>query len=359
MKLVEYLFRKVIPLFIGALAFFAFVIILVDLMMNLWNYISNGVSGLTVMHIMLLYLPKCVWYATPIAILFAVSYSLSDLYASNELVAIFASGVSLVKFTFPLLVFAFFLSGALFFFDDKVVVPTYAKKTSMQESVLNKEKTDNNNNIVVIGENGNIVYKADFYDDEAEKLFTVFIVVRNEDKSFRCVVRADSAHWDGDEGHWILSNALQYDMGDGGELETKVVDMEIVGRLIEPPATFRKNVVSVETVNSADAKVYIEHLQRAGLPFAEALSLYHKKFAFPFIVFIVVFLSIGLSGKSRKNVMLISLASCISSSVLFYITQMITMLLAKFGAISPFMGAWFPVFLFIAIAVVVLRYART
>ena len=322
MKLVEYLFRKVIPLFIGALAFFAFVIILVDLMMNLWNYISNGVSGLTVMHIMLLYLPKCVWFRTDSCI-------------------------------------EVFLSGALFVFDDKVVVPTYAKKTSMQESVLNKEKTDSNNNIVVIGENGNIVYKADFYDDEAEKLFTVFIVVRNEDKSFRCVVRADSAHWDGDEGHWILSNALQYDMGDGGELETKVVDMEIVGRLIEPPATFRKNVVSVETVNSADAKVYIEHLQRAGLPFAEALSLYHKKFAFPFIVFIVVFLSIGLSGKSRKNVMLISLASCISSSVLFYITQMITMLLAKFGAISPFMGAWFPVFLFIAIAVVVLRYART
>ena len=82
-------------------------------------------------------------------------------------------------------------------------------------------------------------------------------------------------------------------------------------------------------------------------------------FAFPFIVFIVVILSIGLSGKSRKNVMLISLASCISASVLFYITQMITMILAKYGAISHFMGAWFPVFLFVIISLVVLKYART
>lgn len=359
MKLIEYLFRKVIPLFIGALAFFSFVIVLVDLMMNLWNYISNGVSGLTVLHIMLLYVPKTVWYATPIAILFAVSYSLSDLYASNELVAIFASGISLVRFTFPLLIFAFFLSIGLFFFDDNVVVPTYAKKTEMQQSVLNKEKNDNNNNIVVIGENGNIVYKADFYDDEAQKLFALFLVVRNDDKSFRCIVRADSAGWDENDGHWFLSNSLQYTLNENSELDIGGVDSDIIARLVEPPATFRKNVVSVETVSSSDAKVYIEHLQRAGLPFSEALSLYHKKFAFPFIVFIVVFLSIGLSGKSRKNVMLISLASCISASVLFYITQMITMLLAKFGAISPFMGAWFPVFLFVAIAVVVLRYART
>ena len=116
MKLIEYLFRKLIPLFIGALVFFAIVLILVDLMMNLWNFISNGVSGLKVLRIMLLYLPKCLWYATPIAILFAVSYTLSDLYANNELIAIFASGVSLTRFTFPLLVFAFGMSFALFLF---------------------------------------------------------------------------------------------------------------------------------------------------------------------------------------------------------------------------------------------------
>ena len=358
MRLVLYLFRKVVPLFLGALMFFSFVILLVDLMMNLWGYISNGASGLTVLRIMALYAPKTVWYATPIAILFAVSYSLSDLYASNELVAIFASGVSLVRFTFPLLVFAFALSVGLFLFDDNVVVPTYARKVVEQDAALNKSQSENNDNIVVIGENGNVVYKANFYDDEAEKLTNVMFVIRDVEKRLERVVRADSAAWSGEKGHWILSGGVQYSLS-GGEFVQEGVEDGLDSRFVEPPATFRKNVVSVETVSSVDAKVYIEHLQRAGLPFAEALSLYYKKFAFPFIVFIVVILSIGLSGKSRKNVMLISLASCISSSVLFYVAQMVTMLMAKFGAISPFMGAWFPVFLFVAVAFVVLRYART
>ena len=356
MKIVEYLFRKVIPLFVGALAFFAMVLILVDLMMNLWNFISNGVPGLKVLRIMGLYLPKCFWYATPIAILFAVSYTLSDLYANNELIAIFASGISLTRFTFPLLIFAFVMSFALFFFDDKIVVPTYAKKTAEQEEVLNKDKTLNNDKIVILSENGNICYKAEFYDDGAKRLTSLFIIIRNSDKTLNSVIRADSASWREDK--WILSGGIQYTLNDG-VITSGPVTAENRGRLTEPPETFQNNVISVETVNSATAKVYIEHLQKAGLPFAEPLSLYYKKFSFPFILFIVVFLSIGLSGKTRKNVMLMSLASCISAAVLFYVTQMVTMLLAKFGAISPFMGAWFPVFMFIVIAAVVLRYART
>ena len=356
MKIVEYLFRKVIPLFLGALLFFGLVLVMVDLMMNLWNFISNGVPGLKVLRIMALYIPKCLWYATPIAILFAVSYTLSDLYANNELIAIFASGISLTRFTFPLLVFAFGMSFALFFFDDKVVVPTYAKKTAEQEEALKKDKSLNNDKIVILSENGNITYKAEFYDDTAKRLTSVYLIIRNDDKTLNSIIRADSASWR--ENKWILSDGIQYTQKDG-TIFVESVSHENLDRLTEPPETFQNNVISVETVDSKTAKVYIEHLQKAGLPFAEPLSLYYKKFSFPFILFIVVFLSVGLSGKTRKNVMLMSLASCISAAVLFYVTQMVTMLLAKFGAISPFMGAWFPVFMFVVIATVVLRYART
>ena len=72
-----------------------------------------------------------------------------------------------------------------------------------------------------------------------------------------------------------------------------------------------------------------------------------------------MFLSIGLSGKSRKNVLLISLSLSVGAAVLFYVMQMITMLLAKFGYISGFAGAWSPVIFFVLLSVVLLRYAKT
>ena len=45
MKLVIYLFKKVIPLFLGAMFFFALVLNLVDLFMNIATYLQNNCSG--------------------------------------------------------------------------------------------------------------------------------------------------------------------------------------------------------------------------------------------------------------------------------------------------------------------------
>lgn len=346
------------PVFIGAVAFFSLVLVLVDLLMNLWKFIQNQVPASQVFLIMLYYVPKTIWYAVPLGILFASSFTLSNLYANNELTAVFASGVSLFRFTLPLLTFSFLMSFALFFFEDKLVVRTYARKTELQRTFLKEEKSLNNDRIVVLAEGGNVIYKADLYDDSQQRLHNVYFIFRDKNHDLQAVIHADSAKWSENEKKWKLQNAMQYTNKDGN-VTMEGVSRKFSERLTEPAETFRNNTVSVEEVTAGEAKEYIHHLMRTGLPYNEALSLYYKKFAFPFVVFIVVFLSIGLSGKTAKNVMLTSLAFSISAAVLFYVTQMVTMLLAKFGYISAFSGAWFPVILFTLLSIVLLRYART
>ena len=358
MKLVKYIFKRFFPIFIGAMGFFALVLVLVDLLMNLWKFIQNDVSAAQVTHLMLLYVPKTLWYSVPIGILFAVAYTLSDLHASNELTAVFASGVSLTRFTMPLLIFAFAMSFFLFIFEDKIVVPTYAKKKEMQNTLLSETVSLNNNGVVVLSDNGFLVYKAQLYEESQKKLYDLTLLFRNEDKSLNSIIRAESAYWNEEKQFWRLQDPLEYKYSDG-KIQTMYPEPELLEKLSEPCETFRNNSVSIEEINTKDAKIYIEHLKRVGLPYNEELSVYYKKFAFPCVVFIVVFLSIALSGKSRKNVLVISLSLSISAAVLFYVMQMVTMLLAKFGYISPFMGAWFPVFFFVLASAVLLRYART
>lgn len=358
MKLIKYLFRKFTPIFIGSLAFFALVLVLVDLLMNIQKFIQNDAPSQQVFLLMLYYTPKTIWYALPLAILFAVSYTLSDFYASNELTAIFASGVSLFRFTFPLLILSVFLSVGMFLFEDYVVVPTFAKKKSLQSTLLAEEKNFDNNSVVVLSENGKIIYKADSYEDSKERLLNLYLVYRDENKSLDSILHADSAYWDSEKNLWKLYNVVQWSYIDEKLLYVPV-DNSYVERLNEPSETFRSNSLSIEEIDVRQAKIYIEHLKKVGFPYNEELSIYYKKFAYPCVVFIVVFLSIGLSGKSRKNVLLISLSLSVSAAVLFYVMQMLTMLLAKFSYISPFMGAWFPVFFFIGISLLLLKYERT
>jgi lipopolysaccharide export system permease protein len=78
------------------------VIELMDIFTNLWRYINNNVSFLSILKVAYLYMPKCIFYVIPIATLFSVSYTLGSMFAKNEFIAIFGSGISIYKLTFPL-----------------------------------------------------------------------------------------------------------------------------------------------------------------------------------------------------------------------------------------------------------------
>ena len=358
MKLVLYLFKKVIPLFFGAMFFFALVLNLVDLFMNIATYLQNNCSGKDIMMVMAYYVPKTVWYAVPVAILFSTSYALSEMYAANEIQALLASGVSLFRFTVPLLIVSLVMAYGLFVFENKFVVQTYEKKTTLQDALLNKTKNENNNDVIVLSDNGRIIYSAARYIENQKKLRTCYFVFRGEQRELLAIIYCKQALWNAERKVWELENPVQYEPVDD-TLKITTVNYDYVNSLTESYEIFRKTNVDVQSVSASEAKVYIKHLKKAGLPYNEELSEYYKKFAFPFIVFIVVFLSIGLTGKTRKNVLLISLASCISASVLFYVTMMVTMVLAKHGYISAFSGAWSPVIFFTIISVVLLKFART
>ncbi len=358
MKFALYILKKVLPFCFVSLIFIALILNLVDLFMNISKYLEMEAPAREVLRVMIYYIPKTVWYAGPIAFLFSVTYVLSDLYAKNEMEAVFASGVSLFKFMLPVFLFAIVLSVGMFFWEDKLVFSNLEKKTSLQNQLLGEEVSANNENIVVISDSAKIIYKARRYRDSVRRLENLFLVFRNDDKELLALIHADTALWNEEKGLWELQNAVQYENENGSLVITQLSD-EYTKQLTESYEIFRRTTVDVANVNAADAKIYINHLRKAGLPYNEQLSVYYKKFSFPFILFIAAFLAVGLTGKTRKNVLLISLSLSIAAVVLFYVFQMMTMVMAKTGVITPFMGAWLPDIVFIFISGVLLKFSKT
>lgn len=359
MKLVQYILRKIIPFFFGALIFVSLILNLVDLFMNISRYLELSVPAKSVMLVMVYYIPKTIWYAAPIAFLFAVTYVLSDLYAHNEMQALFASGVSLYVFVIPIIVFAIFCSIGLFFLEDKLVVPYLEKKQTLQSTLLEEQKDANNENVVVLSENSKIIYKAKRYRDSQKRLDTLYIIFRTDEMTLDSIIYAKNAMWDEKTEVWKLDSASVQYQKDGNSMKIIPLASSYTSRLTESYEIFRRSEVNIESVNVEDAKIYINHLKKAGLPYGEPLSVYYKKFAFPLIFLIATLLAIGLTGKTRKNVLLISLALSIVAVVLYYVFQMMTMVLAKTGVIPALMGAWLPDFVFMIISIVLLKFSRT
>jgi lipopolysaccharide export system permease protein len=272
--------------------------------------------------------------------------------------AIFASGVSLFRFILPVFIFAIIMAVGMFFWEDRLVVNTLEKKTSLQKQLLGEEESANNENIVVISDSARIIYKAKRYRDSVRRLENVFFVFRDDAKSLEAIIHAENALWNEEKQVWELGNAVQFE-NEEGSLVKSPLKQKYLSLLTESYEIFRRTNIDIKNVNTTDAKIYINHLKKAGLPYNEELSEYYKKFAFPFILFIAAFLAVGLTGKTRKNVLLISLSLSIAAVVLFYVFQMMTMVMAKTGVITPFMGAWLPDIVFIFIAGVLLKFSRT
>lgn len=351
----RYLIRLFFPVFIVALLFFMLLLELGDLFANLAQYLQNGVQFVTLLHVMYLYLPKCLSFAMPLAVLFAASYTMGNMYAKNELTSVFASGIPLGMFTAPLVICGLLLSIGMFYFEDRILIHYQHQKVQLVNALLEPEQDLNTSDIVILSDSGQTVYQADFYDDASQELIKLLIVLRTEKGTVLGAITGDSAHWNG--SHWNIENMHVYMLNEAGEAEYAASIDE--SRFTEPPETFRKNISSVDEMTIEEAGIFIQNLKKQGLPYHEHLSKYYRRFSFPFTIFIVLFLSVSIGGRFKKNILLMSLLFSLSIATLYYITEMMTMLFAKSEYISPLAGAVFPFLIFTVVSIMLLKTART
>ncbi|MDR0449960.1 MAG: LptF/LptG family permease [Treponema sp.] len=354
MLLDRYLVKQFFPIFAVAISMFVLLLSLIDLFTNIWRYISYEVPLREILRVSLFYIPKSISYAMPISLLFAAAYTLGDLYARNELTSIFSSGIPFWRFSMPLLVIGLFASTFAFFFDDMVVIPTLRIKNNLSRLYLHQHRTEDNSDIVIKTRNGATIYSVDYYDHVAQVLNGISIVEQNEKGEFVSQIRAPRASWTGE--YWLLSNPIIYEY-EGDLLRARPLEETDIYR--EHPDIFRRSAVEVEDLPFREARFLVQDLKNAGLPFIRALSDYYHRFSFPTASLVVMVLSISMGGRFRKNILLMSLLASLSSSVVFYVMEMITMMMARLGYIPPIAGAWFPVGSFIIIGLILLQSAKT
>jgi lipopolysaccharide export system permease protein len=354
MVLDRYLVKQFLPVFIVALLMFMLLLVLIDLFANLTRYLSYEVALKDILLVGFYYLPKSLTYALPVSLLFAAAYTLGDLYAKNELTAVFCSGIPFWRFSLSLIIIGAAASVFSFFFEDRLVIPAFNRKTELGRELLHQQRQDANSDIVIKTKNGGLIYAVDYFDNYNTTLNGISIIEKDGGGAFLSLIRSPQAYWTGE--YWSLSNPLIYEWVDG-VLRSRL--LEDAGLYREDPDTFRRNAVEVEALPAGEARLLVQDLRRAGLPVTEALVNYHHRFSFSAVSFVVMILSISVGGRFKKNILLMSLLASLASAVVFYITEMLTMMMARMAYIPPVAGTWFPVAMFVCIGMGMLRRAKT
>ena len=263
-----YFFRYLI----SSILFFVLILELLDVFQNLWRYINNGVPLRQILHVAVLYFPKCVVFSLPISVLFSIAYTLGNFYANNELIAIFGCGVSLYKFVLPFILMGIILSTSSFFFEEKVVIRTYREKGELTYDLLNRQRDYNNTNVTIIDHNHNRIYHADYYND-TEKVLSNVVITENDGSGWPVRLDANVGEWDADEGCWVFHNVIRFKWDPEKNLYAMTQNRMLSDKSYDQsPDSFRNVSRNIEEMEMGTAKAWIETLQKAGLPYKEALT---------------------------------------------------------------------------------------
>ena len=138
-KLDLYLLRQFwIILGISVLGFVS-IFVIVDLIENLDRFMDNKVPSPIVIQYYLYTLPWFVSIGLPMSMLLSTVFSLGSMVKRNEWTAMKASGISLYRASFPLLLSGIIISGGSFVLDNKLVAIGNEKRFEIDRDYVKRK----------------------------------------------------------------------------------------------------------------------------------------------------------------------------------------------------------------------------
>lgn len=353
----RYNFKSFFLMFFASILFFILLLQMLDLFSNLFRYLQNNVPFSVIVKLSVLYLPKCISYSLPIALLFAVSFTMGNFFANNELIVVMASGISVWKFNVPVIVFTIAIAIGSFFFEDAIVIPTYEKKQKTANEIIHAKQSpdETSYDIAILGKNREYIYSAALFEKTKNLLSNVTIIKLDEKGNFLEKITAQTAQWD--NSRWVLKSARVIK-----KLKTSFSDNFYTTlddpALNEPPESFYVHTGKPDEMTRKELRNYIKFLEGIHASGAQAKTEYLGRYAYAFVPAIVVLIAIVSSGLIKKNILLFSMLISVLSAVVYYVLQMVLSLMAINEFLPPLWGAFTPLLVFILIFIVVYNFRK-
>ena len=364
--LTKYTLSSVLKVGFATAALAALMLVGVDLFSNLDSYVSHNVSFGQAFLVSLLYFPEALLLALGPSFLFSVTYFLSMLSANNEMICILNSGVSLRRVVVPCMVLAVFLSLGYFIFNENVAIECSNLKDTKYTSLTSSNSNSDNSDIALSDmQDGYMVY-AGQYVDETSTLYNVSYVEilsdgeadsGSEAQSFRRI-DAYRAQYDQDAKLWTLYDCYEYlpaeaastsgstsgpEGASGSTVQVNYYQSLEIPRMQLEPQLFRNLSSEISKMSLDLAHAYVLRMKSLNPDeYARLGTEYYKRIFSCLTPLVMIIIACSMNYKFKKNVLFFSLICSICVAVVYFVVQMMTVMLADQGVIAPYLGTLIP-----------------
>ncbi len=304
------------------------------------RFLKNDVPFLTILRFYSLYVPQLIALGLPMVILLATVLGVGRLNKDNEITAMRACGVSVLRIALPLFVAGLFLAGLGFLLFEEVVTRTFGEAKTFEETLKGRKVVKD------------IIPEGDFLTDESGSLLH-FKLYRPDYKRFellwwekasdnprgKLIVRAHRAVWM-ENAWWAFGVKVIRADGVHSPFYRKMKMYEWDFRPEEVTEKKFDEEMSLGELQKNIRKFRISPEKVRGLQ----IQL-HRRMALPLLNLLVVAVALPFSlrgGRGSGNVA-IGVGMCMLLCLGYY---GLSVLLSLFRSMAPWIAVWLPNLLF-------------
>lgn len=352
----RYIAKLFLGFFLGGLIVFVTLFVTVDFMSN---FVRSDAPFQAIVSYYLLSLPSLVYQMMPVACLMGVVFTLGTLGKSNELVALFASGMSLARVSLPILSLVVLISSISFFLNDRVVPILNQKKNYVLFVEIQKKpglystvKTDR-----IWYRSGNALYNIKTLQPEASTAMGLTMYQFDNTWRLAQMITAQLVQLEGTT--WNLSKGTVTVF----PTETNVPMTQAFEKKKITVAEDAKDIQSsgrtTESLSLKELGRFIKRNKESGLDTLTYEVDYHAKFGFAMAAFVMSLIGIPFSvGSARAGSAAFGAGVTIGLAFAYWAFYSSGLTLGKHGALPPIAAAWAPNVLMSGLAIFLLLRMR-
>lgn len=338
----KYISLTLFKILISTIALTTLLLVCIDLFSNFDSYIQNNISWLNIFVLSVSLIPQSIILVLAPATLFSITFFLSQLYANNEIIAFLSSGISLKKIYSQILLIMLLITFFSSIFNENFVLQSKINREQLKNKLFNINYNFDNTNIGLIDSFNNTIIYANTYIEKEKTLYKVVVLKKDSSNNIIQRIDAKTAVWNNLNNDWILNDTIVNNINDDN-IEVKSFEKYEDNSINLEPNLFRNLSSDIQTMLLSSAIKYLNIQKKVNLKlWYENISDFLDRLLKPFSAFLMTIIALSIDYKNKKNVFLFSIFNSVIIAVIYYVVNMVSLIMSKQAIINPYLGALLP-----------------
>ncbi|WP_041245059.1 LptF/LptG family permease [Gloeobacter kilaueensis] len=357
----RYLVSELLLPFLFGVAAFASIGMAIGSLFELVRLITeSGLPILTALQVFALRLPQIITYTFPMSMLLATLIAFGRLSGDEEITVLQASGVSIYRIVAPTLVLSVVVSVITFVFNE-VVVPTANQEANitLARAVGGGEKPKFSKDNILYPEYSWVTHQDGRREFGLNRLFYArrfsdgvmygLTILDYSQADLNQVITADSATYDPASKSWRFHDGTSYVIDPGGNYRNILRFQEQQVKIDSTPLQFAQEARRPEEMTTGELRRYIHLAENARQDVKGLLVSLYQKYAIPSVCFAFALIGAPLGLRRQRTSNALGLGLSVLIIFTYYIFLFVAQALGQTGTLPPWLGAWLPALVTMAI----------